>query len=112
MTLQATLVDMTSKVGCAILVARAVDPLLPLRPITHWQLIQLIAGPVEISLATHPGTDHNVNSLPAGKFLLTAFRDGSLIIAAIVCIHLEVKTGISIARFRICNHEDILPIFE
>jgi hypothetical protein len=81
-----------------VLIARAIDPAMPIAPITYRQLIQPVAMPVQISLSSNARANHNVDLLRSSQFARATLRNGSLEKPICPCFHQEIESRISISH--------------
>src|ERR1700691_3310479 len=105
MALQAAWVYMAAKVCGAIDVVRTVDPLVSVRPITYRKFKELIAGPIQIRLASHTRAGNDVDPLAQRQSLCAFFGNCGLKVVAVSDVHLEKETRIKFRCRRILDHE-------
>jgi hypothetical protein len=75
-------------------VARAVDPSMPIAPITYWQLEETIAVPVEIRLPPLSGAGYEIDALSSLENILTPTTARCLEEPILSRLHHKLKSGL------------------
>src|ERR1700739_2594875 len=94
MALQAAGRNRPVEVGSAVAISRAVDPRVQIRPIGNWQLKELVALPVQISLAASAGANDHIHSFRPRRRNLGECPHSRLIETVRLCVHLELQVGV------------------
>src|SRR5665213_2552168 len=70
MALQATGVDWPREVSGTVFVARAINPLTPVRPVAYRQLKQLVALPIKVGRSPDPRASDHIDRLGSSLSLI------------------------------------------
>ena len=84
---QASRIYDAGKVRCPVKVARAVDPPVSIRPITHWQFEEPVSLPVQVGLAPYSGSGHEVDALGSLKDVRFPSAPRRLEKSVLPCLH-------------------------